>query len=40
MAEDGIDFLSVTCQEVIARLARRCRDEHPDYIDYITERYL
>ena len=40
MREDRVDFLSVTYQEVIARLAKRCRDEHPDYIDYITERYL
>jgi hypothetical protein len=37
--EDGIDFLSVTHQEIIARLARRFRDEHRDYIDY-TERNL
>lgn len=37
---DGIWFRSATYQEVIARLAEKHRSEHPQYIDYIADRYL
>jgi hypothetical protein len=38
--EDGIKFHSLTYQELIARLANQERPEHPEYIRYLTERYL
>lgn len=37
---DGIDFRSITYQEVLLALARRRRDECPEYVDYLVERYL
>ncbi len=37
---DGIKFHSVTYQELIIKMAKFCRREHPDYIQYLTERYL
>lgn len=37
---DGIKFHSLTYQELIVTLARKLRTEHPDYIRYLTERYL
>jgi hypothetical protein len=37
---DGINFLSRSYQELISILSSRFRDEHPDYIKYLTERYL
>lgn len=36
---DGVSFKHTTYQEVIARLAEY-RDLHPDYVSYLTERYL
>jgi len=36
---DGIKFHAMTYQELIAILDRYYRDEHSDYIRYITERY-
>jgi len=38
--KDGIKFHSLTYQELIVKLARQLREEHPDYIRYLTERYL
>ena len=37
---DGIKFHSLTYQELIVKLARQLRVEHPDYVRYLTERYL
>jgi hypothetical protein len=37
---DGIKFHSLTYQELIINLANKLRAEHPDYIRYLTERYL
>ena len=37
---DGIKFHSLTYQELIVNLARKLRAEHPNYIRYLTERYL
>lgn len=37
---DGIKFHALTYQELILKLARDYRDEHPDFIKYLTERYL
>lgn len=37
---DGILFHSLTTQELIARIAQRCRAEHAEYVRYLTERYL
>ena len=37
---DGIKFHSITYQELIVKLANKFRMEHPDYIRYLTERYL
>lgn len=37
---DEINFLSRSYQELISTLSSRYRDEHPDYIKYLTERYF
>jgi hypothetical protein len=37
---DGIKFHSITYQELIIKLANKFRMEHPDYIRYLTDRYL
>lgn len=37
---DGIKFHSLTYQELIVKLANKLRTEHPDYIRYLTQRYL
>lgn len=37
---DGIKFHSLTYQELIVNLANNLRAEHPDYIRYVTKRYL
>lgn len=37
---DGIKFHALTYQELILTLARDYRDEYPDFIKYLTERYL
>jgi len=37
---DGIHFHSMTYQELIISLANNYRLEHPEYIKYLTERYL
>lgn len=36
---DGIHFHAMTYQKLILVLARDCRQEHPEYIKYLTERY-
>lgn len=36
---DGILFSSLTYQELISRLAHRCRDEHRRHVDYLLNRY-
>jgi hypothetical protein len=37
---DGIKFHAVTYQELILKLARDFREDHPKYIQYLTDRYL
>ena len=37
---DGINFKTLTYQELILKLAETCRASHPEYVKYITERYL
>ena len=37
---DGIKFHSLTYQELICKLANRFREEHPEYVQYVTSRYL
>lgn len=38
--KDGIKFHSLTYQELIVSMEKIMRKEHPDYVRYITERYL
>ena len=37
---DGVHFHTMSYQDLIIKLAKKYRDTHRDYIDYITERYL
>lgn len=37
---DDIKFHSITYQELIVNLAKKLRAKHPNYIRYLTERYL
>jgi hypothetical protein len=37
---DGIYFHAMSYQDLIIKLAKKYRDTHRDYIDYISERYL
>ncbi len=37
---DSIAFSAISYQEVIANLAQTHRQDHPEYLSYITERYL
>ena len=37
---DDIKFHSITYQELIVKLAKKLRTEHPKYIRYLTERYF
>lgn len=37
---DGIQFSSLSYQELIVSLAEGYRQEHPEYVKYLTERYL
>ncbi|MHA1343492.1 MAG: hypothetical protein ACTSQG_05870 [Promethearchaeota archaeon] len=37
---DGIYFHAMSYQDLIIKLARKYRDTHGDYIDYISGRYL
>lgn len=37
---DGVKFHSLTYQELIGRLSASHREEHGEYIKYLTERYL
>ncbi len=37
---DGEDFQTLTYQELLLRLARHQRTNHPAYVDYLCERYL
>jgi len=37
---DDIKFHSITYQELIVKLAKKLRTEHPNYIRYLTDRYL
>ena len=39
VGSDGVKFHATTCQELIRSLARH-REDHPDYVRYLTERYL
>jgi hypothetical protein len=38
--KDGVKFHSLTYQELIVSMAKKIRKEHPDYIRYLTQRYL
>ena len=38
--EDGIKFHSINYQELILRLRKNCGNEHSEYIDYLSNRYL
>lgn len=38
--KDGIKFKDMSYQELIIRLAKEYREDHAEYIDYITDRYL
>ena len=37
---DGIKFHALSYQDLIVKLSREYRNEHPDYIQYASERYL
>ncbi|GAB6162126.1 hypothetical protein JCM12298_12850 [Desulfothermus naphthae] len=37
---DGINFQTITYQELLFKLAENCRETHARYIEYLTERYL
>lgn len=37
---DGVNFLSMSYQELIGKLSSNYRNEHPDYIKFLTERYF
>ena len=37
---DSIKFHSLTYQELIVKMSIKLREEHADYIQYLTERYL
>jgi len=37
---DGVEFLSLSYQELIITLANQYRHTHSEYVDYITNRYL
>lgn len=37
---DDIHFLAMTYQELICQLAKNYRDQHTEYIKYLTDRYL
>ena len=38
--KDKIKFHSLSYQELIVKLAKHCRSDHQEYIQYLTERYL
>jgi len=38
--EDGLNFQSITYQELIVNLMKNNNEEHTEYINYIAERYL
>jgi hypothetical protein len=38
--QDGIRFHSMTYQELIVRMQKNLSDEHTEYINYLTSRYL
>jgi len=38
--KDGIKFHSLTYQKLITTLANKLRTQHPEYVRYLTERYL
>lgn len=37
---DSIPFTSLTYQDLIVSLAKECRQEHSEYIKYLTQRYI
>jgi hypothetical protein len=39
-SSDGVKFHSMTYQELIVKLAKDYRADHPEYIKYLSERYL
>ena len=38
--KDGVKFQSISYQELIYRLIKDSSDEHREYIDYLSNRYL
>lgn len=38
--EDGVKFHSISYQELILKLRKDCWDEHSEYIDYLSNRYI
>ncbi|MDF1658757.1 MAG: hypothetical protein P1U58_14175 [Verrucomicrobiales bacterium] len=38
--QDGVRFQALTCQDLILRLADKQREDHPEYIRYLVDRYL
>ena len=40
ISSDPIRFVPMTVQEFIVRAVAQCRQEHPAYVDYLTDRYL
>jgi hypothetical protein len=38
--KDGIKFHALTYQDLIVRLSENLRREHPEYVEYLTTRYL
>lgn len=38
--EDGVKFHALTYQKLIITMAKELRTDHPEYIQYLTERYL
>ena len=39
VSSDNINFHSQSCQEMISSLTKH-RDQHPEYVTYLTSRYL
>ena len=40
IASDPVRFVPMTVQEFIVRAVSRCRPQHSEYVDYLTDRYL
>jgi hypothetical protein len=40
VGRDGIQFVPLSVKEFVLRAVSRLRADHPDYVDYLAERYL